>query len=352
MAALIQFAAPPSFYHLQLADSAPLSSALSIVANYCNRGDQSSNSSTGHSNSGLVQRLNDKLTAKFQYDPTVRTLRCLSDAEWNSMDCLPAMARIYLKYLTRQSQRIPDQTSNQSTSSLDRPVSSSPIPPTDPMFELQRDFNGGQPFDLSIYKSSLTTLTAMGFPSNEALEALIVTDNKGPESALSHLFADPDLRVRKREEAKIKYVRSQPLGTVQGSTPNPSPSPTDMYREFLRGVLVHDQLSKRSYDAIKSERERRKLSKKEHLAVLEKLEVSEADWERLRKGRAGAAGDNESWDMDCVVCLDSRKSHVVRNCGHLCMCGPCADQLIKAKCKKAKCPMCEQEITEVMKVYL
>ena len=38
--------------------------------------------------------------------------------------------------------------------------------------------------------------------------------------------------------------------------------------------------------------------------------------------------------------------------GHLCMCAGCAGAMLKAKGKEVKCPLCEHDIDEIVKIYI
>lgn len=51
----------------------------------------------------------------------------------------------------------------------------------------------------------------------------------------------------------------------------------------------------------------------------------------------------------CVVCLDSRCTHVFVPCGHLCVCSTCADMVIQTDLQE--CPMCRVPSQCVMRVY-
>ncbi|XP_069475186.1 E3 ubiquitin-protein ligase NEURL3 [Ambystoma mexicanum] len=49
---------------------------------------------------------------------------------------------------------------------------------------------------------------------------------------------------------------------------------------------------------------------------------------------------------DCVVCLSSKVQAVISPCGHACLCDSCVQRLLQ---DSAKCPMCRQEIQDVMR---
>jgi hypothetical protein len=69
----------------------------------------------------------------------------------------------------------------------------------------------GQPFDMSLYQNHLQMLAAMGFKTEEAMEALVTTENKGIEGALEILF-QADHSVRKQRSGRH---RGAPFGPLQ-----------------------------------------------------------------------------------------------------------------------------------------
>jgi len=54
---------------------------------------------------------------------------------------------------------------------------------------------------------------------------------------------------------------------------------------------------------------------------------------------------------ECRICLDAPMDCVIYSCGHLCLCWTCATAITKDKSKKAFCPICREEIKDVIRVY-
>ena len=51
---------------------------------------------------------------------------------------------------------------------------------------------------------------------------------------------------------------------------------------------------------------------------------------------------------ECVVCLAAPNTHAMVSCGHQCVCGDCAREIMR---NRGFCPMCNQEIMMVMEVF-
>jgi hypothetical protein len=370
----LTFAILPSFGHLAFSDSATVEEALQYVLQARNKTDG------GDSLLGKIKELTGSVT--------VGDLRRLTDPDWNKMD-VPAMCRIYLKCVVRQSGR------------TGTPTSSTPKSSTF-MEELQNDFNYGQAFDLSLYTSSLQQLASMGFKQEEAMEALCITENKSVESALEVLFVGKEnVKKRKRVEAVAKLGRTANRRGSQSSPP-PSASPASnseatnsgpssssssssssesmakelvnmrmqmdqekkirqkleldlktqqgavgrtVYKEFLRGMITDPSTGNAEFDQLKLFARKKQISDSEHVKILGELNYSKQQFDDLKK-----SGDSKADSKDCVVCLDKPKDHIILNCMHLCLCEECGPQY--ANKRNAKCPMCSKRVVEIRRVYL
>ena len=191
-----------------------------------------------------------------------------------------------------------------------------------------------------------------------------MTDNKGEDVAVNYLFADVSRRQKLREDAKKRASAATVVSATQprsASTSIPSPTLAGvdrllLYRELVRGVLLDERLTRKSYDGLKAEREKRKVSKAEEKQVLKELGISEDKWDKLRRQKSkpveGQAATGEGVDLDCVVCLDEKKNHVCMPCGHVCMCGGCAESVVKSKGTDGACPMCHKKVDDCIRVFL
>jgi len=59
--------------------------------------------------------------------------------------------------------------------------------------------------------------------------------------------------------------------------------------------------------------------------------------------------DNVPQSIQCVVCLGAERQVILLDCGHVCVCADCADELIRAG---HACPVCRAGIIRVMPAYV
>jgi hypothetical protein len=70
---------------------------------------------------------------------------------------------------------------------------------------------------------------------------------------------------------------------------------------------------------------------------------------RLGVPPAAPAPHPDAEETMCVVCFDAPKDHAIVPCGHICVCGACAEQLTKTR--TPMCPVCREPIQQTMKVF-
>lgn len=114
------------------------------------------------------------------------------------------------------------------------------------------------------------------------------------------------------------------------------------YREFLRGLVAGDAVTAQEQEQLKMQKDRLFITDDEHVQILQELNLTQAEFDAMKQ--------SGKFDLDCVVCMDNPKSHVIFNCAHLCLCDECADEYKKKP--KAQCPMCEKKVVKVVKIYL
>ena len=323
---------------------------------------------------------------------SVGELRSFTDADFKALE-LPAILRIYLKYLVRgtQSGRLASAKAAAAAAAngANDAASEDPADSVEPWLQsLQNDFNYGQSFDLSLYQAHLDVLALMGFGTRDALEALLLVDNRSVEAACELLLStEPAARREKRAklveklgrqvaptrsasaaadaagslaaqqhaqaeqasaagvaadanaaallslQSELSLLRSQlsrekSIRAAQASEISSFVAkqlPLKLYVEYLKAVLVKEYLLPEEVAHLAAFRERHGIDLAAHVGALLSLGIdSAAAFEaRVRKtdrnkgggpGKAASGGNQQQpGDMDCVVCLDKPKNHIIMN---------------------------------------
>jgi hypothetical protein len=315
---------------------------------------------------------------------SIGELRVLTDGDFRALQ-IPAMLRIYLKHLVRgtQSGRLLPKSGSVASSvgsgGLIPSPSGSPAPAAgagrgvDPFMQaLQNDFNYGQPFDLSQYKSHLDTLSLMGFSHAESMEALCIVENKNVDAACELLLstdasqrkekrarvvdrlgkqAKPDAMIARRSSSnsagqsgsnaggggdvlalqnELALVRAQVMKERNARVAQSAEYklfvettlPLKIYSEYLKSLLVKEYLLPVEMEQLNKYRERNHIDALSHSSTLAELGIESASAldslvKKVDKNKGGApgAGGNmqQPGDMDCVVCLDKPKTYIIQS---------------------------------------
>jgi len=238
------------------------------------------------------------------------------------------------------------------------------------MEKLQNDFNYGLPFDMSLYNSNQSKLTSMGVSLDEAMEALLITENKSVDLAIEMLFTyDMATRRRKREEAIERLGRGKLMGMNTNGSPNETAdtlaqqlqmtkklleaervlriksetekklqmdqNTRNLYKEYIRGMTTEEGNQLRAY------RDKLHISEQDHMQIVNELGLTPERLEKLSR-------TDKKAETECVVCLDRPKDHVVDPCRHLCLCSQCAKTFPKTL---TRCPICSRKISKIQKVF-
>lgn len=363
----IQFAVTPSFNSLVLDDSSPVSDALIEVMRARGQLD--------HDGSILNTIMQQTRSS------TVGDLRRLTDHDWRAIE-IPAIARIYLKYVVRQSAR--------STVGVDIDVG---------LVKLQDEFNYGRPIMIKDFEPELNVLVSMGFTQFQSLESLCITGNKSVEGALELLFLpNPAEREKKRQEAVFRLgrgvdggahegrVRGRGVdggaheGRVRGNTgmyddgDPPSSDKSNLlkqlvllkrqceeerqlrersdiqwklklqqvsrtaYKDYVRSVVAEDRTVG---EQLTMYREIYGISAVEHDRALTDVGISAEQFENIRDCKVSRLNE-------CVVCLTHSKEYVLLNCMHVCLCESCVPQF---QGRGKNCPICGVTVSKVARVF-
>jgi len=70
---------------------------------------------------------------------------------------------------------------------------------------------------------------------------------------------------------------------------------------------------------------------------------------RVNQDRLNSIRADRAKTIQCVVCLGAERKVILLDCGHVCVCADCADELIRAG---HSCPVCRAVIVRVMPAYV
>lgn len=68
-----------------------------------------------------------------------------------------------------------------------------------------------------------------------------------------------------------------------------------------------------------------------------------------RRAERGGEGGSVPESLQCVVCLGEEREVILLECGHVCVCAACAQQLLTAN---QQCPVCRAVITRIMPAFI
>ena len=72
--------------------------------------------------------------------------------------------------------------------------------------------------------------------------------------------------------------------------------------------------------------------------------VYPSEWANEPAPEAASVSLNDC-NLQCVICLDAKRDHVLLPCGHLCICGSCSPHL------GLQCPVCRADVGSIHKVF-
>jgi len=240
----------------------------------------------------------------------------------------------------------------------------------DLLLSLQDDFNMGEPFDMSIYNEQLSMLSgAMGIDSNQALEAILVTDDN-MEQAIQYVFQnDQQMKLQMRSEAVIKKgmslltydqmsdvmleleqlrrdYRSMWLSRINLESfhlDHQHKHKLFLYQEFLRGITITRFLSVRRLEKIDEYRKENEITEDDHKECLLAIGISEEMFEKMKDTQTAPSR------FACVRCYQKQKEYVMLECMHLCLCGDCVEDW-RSK-GVLTCPVCKTNVRQVRRIY-
>jgi hypothetical protein len=325
---------------------------------------------------------------------TVRAFTTLTEERWNSLD-LPLMMRIYLRSVADNA-----AINGIATPKLTR-LPSDPQPDLNYVQRLECDFNMGLALNLELYGEMIEQCCMFGFSREDAVEAIIVTSCVNADRAVDFLLKSEGEKVAMRIDAVAKQGRSVPhtqhhtlfnndskssssktteSAALRGRVP---PAQEDFlrrellrlqdtikeeqikrqtleksleqkikftelqsYREYIRGLIVDGVIDNAELVQLENYRRERGITELQHATVLRDLNISAEQFKALIPDTS----ESTSNEMECTICMENRKDHMVMDCMHLCVCEKCAEDVLKEA--HPKCPLCSGQIREIRKIFL
>ncbi|MBL6833635.1 MAG: RING-HC finger protein [Candidatus Actinomarina sp.] len=89
----------------------------------------------------------------------------------------------------------------------------------------------------------------------------------------------------------------------------------------------------------------------EHWSVVKVLMEAAAATGQVRIWRRPCPKKNikkQQQNTECVICMNSPKTHAFIPCGHRCVCKKCGESCID---NNYKCPLCRKKTTGIIKIY-
>jgi hypothetical protein len=150
--------------------------------------------------------------------------------------------------------------------------------------------------------------------------------------------------VRLQDQIKEEQTRRQKLEKALDEKIKYSELQT--YREYVRGLIVDGVIDNAELVQLENYRRDRGISDQQHSLVLRALNLTHDQFKAL----IPETSESSSNEMECVVCMDNKKDHVVLDCMHICVCEKCAEDVLGTP--HPKCPLCSGDVKEIRRTYL
>ena len=169
------------------------------------------------------------------------------------------------------------------------------------------------------------------------LEAAMATLQRAIEETAADARGVDAVEAATRAAAKLE-ARSETLAALVAVA-------TDMVEQARAAEAERARVAAEAAAAEAAER----LRLEQELAALTLRAQSDALRMQQVQAQLGVPPAAPAEETLCVVCFDAPKDHAFVPCGHVCVCGACAEQLTKTR--TPTCPVCRRAIRETMKVF-
>mmetsp|Transcript_31557 Transcript_31557/g.51083 ORF Transcript_31557/g.51083 Transcript_31557/m.51083 type:complete len:249 (+) Transcript_31557:70-816(+) len=235
---------------------------------------------------------------------------------------------------------------------------------------LELDFNGGDPIDLTPYQNLLASAGNMGFNTEDALEAALVTGTTNLQMITDYLFlsqSDKNKKYEKRKKECVKEVKLSPEQEKyieelkrhhreiqqekqkieqlqQELKERTAVTEVEKCVEFMRGIVADESITGAESEALDKYLSSENIDEGKFDEALQKLDLTREDVEDLKKRKDDSGG------RMCIQCKEKSKEWCVFPCMHVVLCEGCAKDVLSAP--GGQCPACHEPFDSIQRVYI
>jgi len=240
--------------------------------------------------------------------------------------------------------------------------------------KLEDDFNCGDPIDLTPYQNVLAMAGSMGFNSEVALEAALITGTTENMQLITDYILGSETEKKKKYEKKkqesTKEIKVSPeqekaidelkklrreiqqeqhkLAQLdQEMTERKAVTKLEKCVEFMRGIIADEVITDAEMEALSAYRKTNDIDDATYTEAWKKHDMTLSDVEDLRRNM-----DDKGVNM-CMLCKERPKDHCIFPCMHVVVCEQCANDVKTATGPgSGTCPACDEPFEKVQKVYI
>mmetsp|Transcript_42154 Transcript_42154/g.37376 ORF Transcript_42154/g.37376 Transcript_42154/m.37376 type:complete len:253 (+) Transcript_42154:30-788(+) len=240
--------------------------------------------------------------------------------------------------------------------------------------KLEDDFNGGDPIDLTPYQNVLAMAGSMGFNTEDALEAAIITGTKDNLQLITdYIFLGPDDKKKRYDKKKAESTKDIKLSPEQEKaieelkkfhreiqqeqfkinqleqelTERQAVTKLEKCVEYLRGIIADEVITDAETEALEKYKQDNNIDEQTYEEALSKLDLTLMDVTDLQKKQDDTGGKM------CILCKANAKEWCIFPCMHVVLCEGCAQDLKSASGPgSGTCPVCNDPFQDVQRVYI
>eukprot|EP00483_Globobulimina_turgida_P000878 UN00879 len=245
---------------------------------------------------------------------------------------------------------------------------------TKKLTKLEDDFNGGIPIDLAPFQNVLALAGSMGFNTEDALEAALVTGTtENLQLITDYIFLSSEEKKKRYEKKKAESTKEVELTPEQEKhieelkkynqqiqqehfkietleqelKERQTVTKLEKCVEFLRGIIADEVITDLEAEAMEIYFKTENIDEKTQEEAFSKLDLALHDVEDLKRKQDDTGGKM------CILCRDNAKQFCVFPCMHVVVCGVCAKDLLSASGPgSGTCPACYLDFSDVKRVYI